>query len=222
VNLELEPAALGRLLDEVGIAFLFAPRHHPAMRHAMPVRRSLRARTVFNLLGPLTNPAGVTRQVLGVYDRELVPLLAGALQELGAEHALVVHGHDGQDELALTGETHAAVLKDGVVTLQTLRPEDAGLARCTGDRLAGGDAALNARIIEGILDGRDSARTDAALLNAAGALVVADLATDLQAGVVQAREALADGRGRRLLNDLRAASHDLATGDGARHAGGSA
>jgi anthranilate phosphoribosyltransferase len=220
VDLDLEPDALGRLLDEVGIAFLFAPRHHPAMRHAAPVRRSLRTHTVFNLLGPITNPAGVQRQLVGVYDRELVPLMAGALQELDAEHALVVHGHDGQDELSLTGETHLAELKDGVVTLQVVRPEDAGLARCSPELLAGGDAVVNARIIEDILDGRPGARTDAVLLNAAGALVAADLASDLRSGVVQAREALAAGRGRRLLADLRTASRDLAAPCDSRRAGG--
>ena len=213
VNLDLAPAALGRLLDEVGIAFLFAPRHHPAMRHAAAVRRSLGVRTVFNLLGPLTNPAGVRRQLIGVYDHELLALMAGALAELGAERVLVVHGHDGQDELALTGETTVVELREGEVSRSVVRPEDVGLARCTADQLAGGDAAHNARLIIDIVDGRGGARADAVLFNAGGALVVAGLADNLRAGVDQAREAVGDGRARRLLDDLRAASADVAGGD---------
>ena len=210
VNLELAPAALGRLLDEVGIAFLFAPRHHPAMRHAIPVRQSLGVRTVFNLLGPLTNPAGVRRQLLGVYDHELLDIMVGALAELGAERVLVVHGHDGQDEFALTGETTVTELHEGVITRSVVRPEDVGLERCSAGQLAGGDAANNARLIIDILAGETSARTDAVLLNAGGALVAAGLVGDLRAGVRQAREAVGDGRARRLLDDLRAASRDLA------------
>ena len=138
--------------------------------------------------------------------------MAGALAELGAERALVVHGHDGQDELALTGETTVAELHDGVITRSVVCPEDVGLARCTADQLAGGDAATNAQLIIDIVAGQTSARTDAVLLNAGGALVAAGLVGDLRAGVDQAREAVGDGRARRLLDDLRAASCDL-TGD---------
>ncbi len=210
VNLDLEPAALGRLLDEVGIAFLFAPNHHPAMRHAVPVRRSLGVRTVFNLLGPLTNPAGVRRQLLGVYAPELVDLMAGALLELGAVRALVVHGHDGQDELALTGETLVAEIADGSVTRHTVTPEDAGLQRCAAADLAGGDAAANADLMRGVLTGEPGPRTDAVLFNAGGALMAADLAIDLREGVGLARAAVGDGRAATLLADLAAATHDLA------------
>jgi anthranilate phosphoribosyltransferase len=210
VNLELETASLGRLLDEVGIAFLFAPRHHPAMRHAVPVRRALGVRTVFNLLGPLTNPAGVRRQLLGVYAPGLVELVAGALVELGAEHALVVHGHDGEDELALTGETVVMEVRGDRVERRSVAPEDVGLARCTATELAGGDAATNARLIRAVLAGDPGPRTDAALLNAAGALVAAGLAEDLAGGVALGRDALAGGRGTRLLDDLVVATHDLA------------
>jgi len=209
VNLDLDAMALGRLLDDVGIAFLFAPNHHPAMRHAMPVRRALGVRTVFNLLGPLTNPAAVRRQLLGVYAPELTDLMGAALRDLGAVRALVVHGHDGQDELALTGETAVTEVADGVLTQLVIRPEDAGLLRCAAADLAGGDAADNARLLLAVLDGEPGPRTDATLLNAGGALLVAGAAATLADGVQLAREALAAGHGRRLLDRLRQASHDL-------------
>jgi anthranilate phosphoribosyltransferase len=215
VNLTLSPAALGRLLDEVGIAFLFAPNHHPAMRHAMPVRRALGVRTVFNLLGPLTNPAGVRHQLLGVFAPDLTDLMAGALQQLGAVRALVVHGHDGQDELTLTGPTRVTELRDGALHTRDILPEDVGLTRCAEADLAGGDAAENARLVAAVLDGEPGPRTDAVVFNAAGALFAAGLADDLGGGVAQVRDALAAGRGRRVLDDLRTASGDLAdTPDG--------
>ena len=211
VNLDLDAGALGRLLDQVGLAFLFAPRHHPAMRHAMPVRRSLGVRTVFNLLGPLTNPAGVRHQLLGVYDPDLCDLLAGALAELGAARALVVHGHDGEDELALTGPTQVTELRDGELVRRVVTPEDAGLARCTADQLAGGeDAAASAELLRAVLAGAPGPRTDAVLLNAAGALVAAGAAADLREGVERARDAVLRGRATTLLEHLRQASHDLA------------
>jgi anthranilate phosphoribosyltransferase len=218
VNLDLGPEPLGRLLDELGIAFLFAPRHHPAMRHAMPVRRALGVRTVFNLLGPLTNPAGVRRQLLGVYAPELTNLIADALKELGAERALVVHAHDGSDELSLTGATAVTELREGQLVRYDVAPEDAGLERCTADRLSGADPATNARLISEMLGGTPGPRADAVLFNAAGALVAAGAVETVKDGVERARHAVADGRASRLLEDLRAASRDLAdqeTGVGA-------
>jgi anthranilate phosphoribosyltransferase len=210
VALELGPLALARLLDEVGIAFLFAPGHHPAMRHAGPVRRELGVRTAFNLLGPLTNPAGVRRQLLGVYAPHLTDLMAAALRDLGAERALVVHGRDGQDELSLTGETQVTELRDGRLERRMIAPESVGLARCTTSDLAGGDAATNARLLAGVLDGEPDARADAVVLNAAGALVAAGVVDDLAMGVAAARQAIGTGRATRLLQRLREASCDLA------------
>jgi anthranilate phosphoribosyltransferase len=209
VNLDLDPSALGRLLDEVGIAFLFAPRHHPAMRHAMPVRRALGVRTVFNLLGPLTNPAGVRHQLLGVYAPELCDLLAGALRELGGARALVVHGRDGQDELSLTGETLVTELRDGELRRLVVSPEDVGLARCAPADLAGGDAAANADLVARVLSGEPGPRADAVAFSAGGALYAAAVVDGLAAGVAAAHAALGDGRGRRLLARLIEASHDL-------------
>jgi anthranilate phosphoribosyltransferase len=203
VVLDLPSDALGRLLDEVGIAFLFAPNHHPAMRHAMPVRRALGVRTVFNLLGPLTNPVGVRRQLLGVYAPHLTSLVATALRDLGGERVLVVHGRDGQDELALTGETMVSELRDGRIVHRAIRPEDVGLERAAQADLAGGDAACNARLIEAILDGDRGPRTDAVLLNTAGALLAAGAVDDLSGGVARARGTVDDGRARRLLARLR-------------------
>lgn len=209
VNLDLPASELGALLDEVGIAFLFAPNHHPAMRHAMPTRRALGVRTVFNLLGPLTNPAGVRHQLLGVYAPELGPLMAAALRDLGARRALVVHGADGLDELALSGGTTVTELRDGAIATTVVHPEDVGLTRCVVGDLAGGDVAENACLTVSILDGELGPRTDAVVYNAAGALLAAGAAPDLPSGVERARTALADGTARRLLNRLVEASRDL-------------
>lgn len=214
VHLDVNPAALGRVLDEVGIAFLFAPNHHPAMRHAMPVRRELGMRTIFNVLGPLTNPAGVLHQLLGVYSPELGPVLAGALQRLGSRRAWIVHGHGGLDEVALTGPTRITELADGRITEQTLRPESLGLELCGRAALDGGDAAQNARLLRAVLDGEPGPRTDATLLNTACALVVAGAAPDADAGLDRAREAIGSGRAARLLADLVAATNDLRDSNG--------
>jgi anthranilate phosphoribosyltransferase len=222
VNLDLDPAALGRLLDEVGLAFMFAPAHHPAMRHAVPVRKALGVRTVFNLLGPLTNPAGVRRQLLGVYAPDVVGLVAETLRDLGCVRALVVHGHDGQDELTLTGETTVVELRDGELHDSVVAPEAVGLARCAPAELQGGDAGDNARLLVATLAGEPGPRTDAVLLNAAGALLVAGVVDSLAAGVARAREAVGDGSAAHLLGRLVEASHDLASPLDDRLAGGDA
>lgn len=195
VPLELEPEALGHLLDRCGFAFLFAPRLHPAMRAVMPVRRALSIRTVFNLLGPLANPAGVRRQVVGVYAPEVQALLAGALAELGAEHAWVVHSEDGLDELSVSAPTRVIEVREGRVAGEhTVDPRVLGLA---GGRegLAGGDAAANAARLRVLLAGeeRDTAAAAAVALNAAAALVVAGVADTLADGLERARHALAAG-----------------------------
>jgi anthranilate phosphoribosyltransferase len=219
VRIDLGPDSLGRLIDEVGIAFLFAPRHHPAMRHAGPVRSALGVRTVFNLLGPLANPAGVRRQLLGVYAPELTGLMAGALRCLGAERALVVHGRDGQDEVSLTGETTVVDLREGELQSGVLHPEDVGLARCAASDLAGADVETNARLLTEVLDGRPGPRADAVLLNAAFALVAAGVCEDPREGCARARSAVASGAARRLLDRLREATQDLATGETAANGG---
>lgn len=210
VNLDLAPGALGRLLDEIGIAFMFAQAHHPAMRHAVPVRRALGVHTVFNLLGPLTNPAGVRRQLLGVYASDVTTLVAATLRALGCERALVVHGHDGQDEFSLTGETAVVELRAGQLSKRTVRPEDVGMARCGQGDLSGGHPAENARLVAATLAGEPAPRTDAVLLNAAGALYVAGAVSTLTEGVALARAVVQDGRAVRLLARLVEASHDLA------------
>ena len=210
VNLDLDPNALGQLLDEVGLAFLFAPRHHPAMRHAMPVRRELGVRTLFNVLGPLTNPAGVRRQLVGVYAPELTVQLATALQALGSRRVWVVHGGDGLDEVSLTGVTQIVELAGGRIRSFKLQPGDVGLPRCRPGDLAGGDAGQNAGLLRAVLAGEAGPRTDAVLLNAGCALVAAGATEDPRDGVSLAREAVSDGRARHLLDELIVASNDLA------------
>ena len=204
VPLEVEPEAAGRALDAIGIAFLFAPRLHPAMREVMPVRRTLGVRTVFNLLGPLTNPAGAQAQVLGVFARDRVEVLARVLLALGTRHALVVHGADGLDEITTTGETFVAEVRDGAVSTWTLAPEDLGLRRAGLAELQGGTPEENARRMEALLAGEaEGPLADVVALNAAAALHVAGRAADLATGLELARGLLAGGAGARKLAELR-------------------
>ena len=201
VNLQAGPAQQRRSLDEAGIAFLFAPAYHGAMRHVGPVRAEIGFRTVFNLLGPLSNPAGAKRQVMGVYDPRLLEPLAEVLGRLGATRAWTVHGQ-GLDELTTTGETEVAEWKDGTVRRFTVTPEDAGLPRASLDALRGGDAEENAAALRALLDGAKGAYRDIVLLNAAAALVVADRAADLAEGAALAAKVIDDGRAARALADL--------------------
>lgn len=201
VNLQASPAQQRRSLDEAGIAFLFAPAYHGAMRHVGPVRAEIGFRTVFNLLGPLSNPAGAKRQVMGVYDPRLLEPLAEVLGRLGATRAWTVHGQ-GLDELTTTGETEVAEWKDGAVRRFTVTPEDAGLPRADLAALRGGDAEENAVALRALLDGAAGAYRDIVLLNAAAALVVADRAADLKAGAAMAAAVIDDGRAARALADL--------------------
>jgi anthranilate phosphoribosyltransferase len=201
VNLQAGPAQQRRSLDQAGIAFLFAPAYHGAMRHVGPVRAEIGFRTVFNLLGPLSNPAGAKRQVMGVYDPRLLEPLAEVLGRLGATRAWTVHGQ-GLDELTTTGETEVAEWKDGTVRRFTVTPEDAGLPRASLDALRGGDAEENAMALRALLDGDAGAYRDIVLLNAAAALVVADRATDLAEGAALAAAVIDDGRAARALADL--------------------
>jgi anthranilate phosphoribosyltransferase len=201
VNLQAAPAQQRRSLDEAGIAFLFAPAYHGAMRHVGPVRAELGFRTVFNLLGPLSNPAGAKRQVMGVYDPRLLEPLAEVLGRLGATRAWTVHGQ-GLDELTTTGETEVAEWRDGAVRRFTVTPEDAGLPRAGIADLRGGDAEENAAALRALLDGAKGAYRDIVLLNAAAALVVADRTADLAEGAALAAAVIDDGRASRALADL--------------------
>lgn len=202
VNLELSPNRIAKCLEETGIAFLYAPALHSAMKHVQPVRRQLRLRTVFNLLGPLTNPAKASVQVVGVYSVELVEKLAEALGELGLRRAFVVHGHDGLDEITITGPSKVAELRDGQVHVYEVAPEDFGFQRASLDQLAGGDAQENASIIRAILDGERSCRRDVVLLNAAAALVASGHAETVADAIPLAAYAIDSGHARQRLQLL--------------------
>jgi anthranilate phosphoribosyltransferase len=202
VNLGLPPARLAACLDEVGMVFLFAPAMHSAMKYAQPARRELRLRTVFNLLGPLTNPAHANGQVVGVYSAELVEKLAEALSLLGLRRALVVHGNDGLDEITITSSTRVAEVRDGSVRGYEVTPEELGVKRASLGDLAGGDAAANAAIIREILEGKKSPRRDVVLLNAAAALVAGGKADRLSDAVPLAAAAIDSGHAAKKLEAL--------------------
>jgi anthranilate phosphoribosyltransferase len=206
VAIDLDVSAAARVLDEVGIAPFFARLAHPAMRHVAPVRQELGIRTLMNCMGPLLNPLGVRRQMIGVYDRALVPVLAEALAQLGSERVLVVHGSEGLDEITITGVTHAALLDRGAVRELVIDPRELGFPLAGSDALRGGDASENAAITLRILEGEAGARRDVVLLNAAGVLWVAGAAGDLAAGIALARESLDSGAARAKLAALVAAS----------------
>ncbi len=202
VNLATPPERVGAGVERVGIGFLFAPALHPAVRNAMAARRRLGGRTVFNLLGPLTNPAGASAQVLGVFALDLVDLLAEASAQLGVERAFVVHGADGLDEISLSGETYIAEVHGGSVRSYAATPEDFGLPRAPLAALAGGDVSTNAHIILGILDGERGPRRDIVLANAAAALVAAGRAANFREGVALAAQAIDSGAARAKLDHL--------------------
>ena len=207
-NLELPPETIARSIDELGFGFLFAPTHHPAMRHAAPVRRELATRTVFNVLGPLTNPAGARAQVVGVYAPELVPTIADVLARLGAERAFVVHGAAGVDELSPAGPNLVCEVANGQVRRREIDPLDLGIDRCAPEELGGGDPADNAETIRSIFSGAEGGKRDAVLLNAAGAIAAGGLARDLGEGVGLAREAIDSGAAGERLEALIAFSRE--------------
>jgi anthranilate phosphoribosyltransferase len=205
VRIDLPPERVAACIDEVGFGFLFAQAHHPAMRHAGPVRRELGVRTIFNVLGPLTNPAGARRQVIGVYSPALVEPIAHALAELGTDHALIVHGAGGLDELTPTGENAMAEVRGGSVTLTTLdpRPLSTGPVPASPDELrVGGDPAHNAAVILTVFDGERGPRRDAVILNAAAALVVGGLADGFEDGIDRAVAAIDSGAAGAKLREL--------------------
>lgn len=204
VRLDLTAESAGRSLDHLGLTFLFAPNYHSAMRNAAGPRKEIGVRTVFNLLGPLTNPAGASRQLLGVYADHFVPIIAEVLRQLGSERAMIVHGADGMDELSVFAKNHVAELKDGKIREYTLDPAELGLAQTDRAAVAGGSAQENAARIRSVLEGEKGAARDIVVLNAAAALVVAGVADSMPAGVERAKQALDQGEAARKLAELAA------------------
>ncbi|OSQ50790.1 anthranilate phosphoribosyltransferase [Marivita geojedonensis] len=193
INVMVSPEVVERAIAEVGIGFMMAPMHHPAMKHVMPVRQELGSKTIFNILGPLTNPAGVKRQLTGAFAIDLIFPMAETLKELGSEKAWLVHGGDGTDEISISAPTQVAVLEDGKIRGREVHPEDAGLPVHPFRDILGGTPAENAQAFRDLLDGAKNAYRDAVLLNAAAALVVADKAADLRVGVEMAAESIDSG-----------------------------
>ena len=207
LNVMVGPDVVERELAEAGIGFMMAPMHHPAIAHVMPTRAELGTRTIFNILGPLTNPAGVKRQLTGAYLRDLIRPMAETLLALGSEKAWLVHGSDGTDELTITGVSWVAQVANGAVTEFEVHPEDAGLPVHPFEAIVGGTPEENARDFKALLDGAPSAYRDAVLLNAAAALVVADAAGDLKAGVEMAKTSIDSGAARDKIARVAAVSH---------------
>ncbi len=208
VNIEASPETMSKCLDDVGIGFLFAVSLHGAMKYAIGPRREVGARTIFNALGPLTNPAGAKRQVIGVYSPALTETLAGVLNTLGSERAFIVHGSDGLDEMTLTGPTRVSELKDGSISTYDVSPGDFGLAQASADALKGGDADRNAEITLSVLKGAEGPTRDIVLLNAAAAIVAGDKASDLSEGVKVAAEVIDSGKAMEKLEGLKKVSQE--------------
>jgi anthranilate phosphoribosyltransferase len=211
VRIDLGPAEVASCIDEIGFGFMFAPRHHAAMKHVVPVRKELAVRTIFNFLGPLTNPAGARRQLLGVSDRRYQETIAEALVGLGCERALVVCAADGVDEISIAEETRIVEVAEGRTEEWFVRPEDLGLERADMDRIAGGEPEQNAATVVRLLDGEDGPQRDVVVLNAAGAILVGGGADDLGAGVERAREAIDSGAARAVLARLVEVTGELAS-----------
>jgi anthranilate phosphoribosyltransferase len=210
-RIDLEPAAIAECIADVGFGFMFAPIHHQAMRYVVPVRRELAVRTIFNLLGPLTNPAGATRQVIGVADPAYLEIMAGALARLGSESALIVSSEDGLDELSVSAPTRVVELRDGRIDSFTLAPEEAGLERTPADSLAQGGPAENAELTRAVVGGEiEGVERSLVLLNAGAALYVGGAAGSIQAGVREADDAIASGAAAELLERYVAKTKELA------------
>jgi anthranilate phosphoribosyltransferase len=207
VRIDLSPERIGHCIREAGIGFMFAPAHHPAMKNVGPTRVELGTRTIFNLLGPVSNPAGVKRQMVGVFSRQWVEPIARVLANLGSQAAWVVHGSDGLDEITTSGPSSVAALENGKVRTFEISPEDAGLKRSNAEALRGGDAEANATALLNVLKGKPGPFCDVALLNAAAALIVAGLAKDLKGGVAIARKAVESGEAEGRLDRLIAISN---------------
>jgi len=199
-RIDLTPEQVAQCLAQTGVGFMFAPNHHGAMKHAAPIRKELGVRTLFNILGPLTNPAGAPNQLMGVFHRDLVGLQARVLQRLGSKHVLIVHGCDGLDEITLSGETWVAELKDGEVREYTIHPEQFGLAEHDGSALKAANREASLATVRRVLDNEPGTARDIVVLNAAAALLAANVADSLADGVHRAREALASGRAAQALS----------------------
>jgi len=208
VNIDLNPEQIGHCIREAGIGFMFAPAHHPATKNVGPTRAELGTRTIFNLLGPLSNPAGVKRQMVGVFSKQWTEPLAHVLKNLGAESVWVVHGSDGLDEVTTSGPTSVSALENGVIRNFEIAPEDVGVRKVKPEELRGGDAATNARAVQEVLEGKQTAFRDVALLNAAAALVVSGKAKDLQAGFKLAAHSVDSGEAEGRLDRLIVVSND--------------
>lgn len=207
VNTKMSAANAARVMEKIGLVFLFAPTFHPGFSRVAPWRKAVNRRTIFNLLGPLCNPARVQRQLIGVYAPPLCALMAETCQLLGRTHVMTVHGEDGTDEFSITGNSHVAELQNGEIRYSAIRPQDAGLTPREGRALVGGDAQQNAAALREVLDGNDSPYADAVTLNAAALLVVAGKAPTLHEGVALAKSVIARGEARKKLEQLIAASH---------------
>ena len=208
VNIDLNPEQIGHCIRAAGIGFMFAPAHHPATKNVGPTRAELGTRTIFNLLGPLSNPAGVKRQMVGVFSKQWTEPLAHVLKNLGAESVWVVHGSDGLDEVTTSGPTSVSALENGVIRNFEIAPEDVGVRKVKPEELRGGDAATNARAVQEVLEGKQTAFRDVALLNAAAALVVSGKAKDLQAGFNLAAHSVDSGEAEGRLDRLIVVSND--------------
>jgi anthranilate phosphoribosyltransferase len=202
VNLQLSPAQVAECIDEVGVGFMFAPLHHSAMKHAIGPRKEMAVRTLFNVLGPLTNPAGAPNQVLGVFSREWVRPLAEVLRQLGSDHVMVVHAEDGLDEISIAAPTSVAELKDGQISEYSIQPEDFGLQRASLDTLRVADAEASLDMIRSVLAGQAGPAKDIVCLNAGAAIYVAGLADSLAAGVERASRVIDDGSAAKKLEQL--------------------
>ena len=203
VNINVAKDVVENCINEIGIGFLFAPKLHLAMKHAMQARKKIKTRSIFNILGPLTNPADAKSQLLGVYDKSLVEPLANVLKKLGSKRAMVVHGKDGLDEITTTNDTFVAELNDGEIKKYTIRPEDLGFVRPRIEALKGGGVEFNKKITEEILDGKHGLRRDIVLINAGAAIYVAGLAADLKDGIKKASESIDSGRAKEKLERLK-------------------
>ena len=201
VNLDLSPRIIGQCVEEIGVGFMFAPAHHSAMKHAIGPRKELAVRTIFNVLGPLTNPAKAPNQVMGVYDKSLIEPIANALKGLGSRHVMVVHSADGLDELSIADKTYVAELKEGVVTTYTIHPEELGFVLGDLNDIKAGDAKDSLNIIKGAFSGKEGAARDIISLNAGAAIYVCGLTDSLISGIERSRLVLSDGSAQQKLDD---------------------
>ncbi|MCG6899796.1 MAG: anthranilate phosphoribosyltransferase [Gammaproteobacteria bacterium] len=209
VKLDLNPAQVAACIDRVGVGFLFAPQHHSAMKHAIGPRKELRVRTLFNLLGPLTNPAGAPNQVLGVFSSHWIEPLAHVLKQLGSLHVLVVHAEDGLDEISIATTTRVAELRDGAVSMYTVTPEEFGMQRASLDAITVQDAAQSLAMIRAVFDNQPGPARDIVCLNAGAAIYAADLTKSLSQGVVLASEVITSGRAKQTLASLIDVSNEV-------------